>query len=649
MRDDGWYVVYSFVGCCDLFAHPTSLPQFSFSRDNSHELSDLSELFQESEAWGKKIRMLGQAKIGEELFTREFLEDLHAGARMGDAASLEDLSLYSFSLLNHVKVYQMHGAINLHALPALVGFTTEKVWVTDLHATVVFLVREEVRPKRTSTDGLNLVEHHLFVVYYDEPAQLLFICATYREESVYKEVASIFVHDHAQPLSLSKINRVLRRFSDLELFNVGMRNRAIGTVTETYRQLAGSAVHDAIDKGDGALYHRGHIFGRGRTADGVTTIGLSSLSKVWRLEQTRIPDLVRWCQSLARDIENPAPFTTGIPLDHLDAGHDITTLPHEVVLTADWQDEVYQHPPLVRLNDAAGQEQSILLLDCDVCVDRQQSATDAIFLEVHAHEVCTRLKFALMPYPALHYADDAQPRWQIERGFRHVDFAHYLTDNPLRFHLADGSLVEGCQLFPAPDSQEALLYDTATLMEAIDWRAANVDPERECGTCSPPLRSLHDWLRETLVASDALVVFYDHRSGECADYLTVSVDADGELLVRLYHGKGAGGPAPGDRVDDLYEVCGQATKCVQWRSKKRLISHVKTRLRTGSCFQKGDLQSFLALVEPYLRYEFALEVYAVQPGVSKSQLSPKMAMLLATTNRGLVSVGCQRLRVICSP
>src|SRR4029450_11706294 len=42
MRDDGWYVVYSFVGCCDLFAHPTSLPQFSFSRDNSHELSALT-------------------------------------------------------------------------------------------------------------------------------------------------------------------------------------------------------------------------------------------------------------------------------------------------------------------------------------------------------------------------------------------------------------------------------------------------------------------------------------------------------------------------------------------------------------------------------------------------------------------------------
>jgi hypothetical protein len=39
VRDDGRYVVYSFVGCCDLFAHPTSLTQFSFSRENSHEMS----------------------------------------------------------------------------------------------------------------------------------------------------------------------------------------------------------------------------------------------------------------------------------------------------------------------------------------------------------------------------------------------------------------------------------------------------------------------------------------------------------------------------------------------------------------------------------------------------------------------------------
>ena len=38
LRDDDRYIVYAFVGCCDLLAHPTSLSQFLFSRDHSREM-----------------------------------------------------------------------------------------------------------------------------------------------------------------------------------------------------------------------------------------------------------------------------------------------------------------------------------------------------------------------------------------------------------------------------------------------------------------------------------------------------------------------------------------------------------------------------------------------------------------------------------
>lgn len=607
---------------------------------------ELGELFDKNEAWGKKIRTIGQARIGQEVFTREFLEEFESDSVAGDIGSLEALSLYSFSLFNHVKVYQVHGMVNLHVPPYLTGFETERVWVNEAEATVVFLVREEFRPKWATAGGLNRIEHHLFVVYFDEQAQLLFICATYREESLYREIAAIFVDGNVSALSLNKINRALRSFTDLELFNVGMRNRATGTVAESYRQLAGSAVHHAIDKGDGSLYHRGHIFGRGQTADGTTTIGLSSLSKVWRLESTKIPGLVLWCRSLARDIANPAPFTTGIALDHLDAGCDITALPREVVLAADWQGAFYRNPPVVRLIDADGVQHAISLLDFDLLVDRSATNADAIVVEVTTRSESTRLKFSPVPYPAIQYVDDAQPRWQIERGSRLVDLATYLTDNPLRFHLADSSLLEGCQLFPAV--AEDAPYDADALMQAVDWDAAQVDIRREYGACPTPIRSLHDWLRDELVAGDPLVVFYDHRSGECADYLTVSQDADGQPLVRLYHCKGAGGDASRDRVSDLYEVCGQVTKSVQWRNKGRLIQKVKHRHKMGSVFCKGDLKAFLELIEPHPRYEFSLELYAVQPGVSKRKLSSKMATLLSTTSRGLVASGCQRLRVICS-
>lgn len=607
---------------------------------------DLNELYGESEAWGHKIRAIGQARIGDELFTREFLDDFEEAETASDVdASLEDLSLYSFSLFNHVKIFQARGDVDLRVHPEIRGFTTEKVWVNGPRSTLAFLVREEVRPKWASTDGLDRIEHHLFVVYFDEPSKLLFICATYREESAYKDVADVIIDGYAQPLSLSKINRVLRSFSELELFNVGMRNRMTGTVAESYRQIAGSAAHNAIDKGDGALYHRGHVFGRGRTMAGVTTIGLSSLSKIWRLESTKIPGLVKWCESLARDIENPAPFTTGINLDHLDAGRDITELPEETVLAADWQDEIYRKPPKI-VPAGYGGTTSLSLLDFDLAIDHSASNKERIVVEVQREGASVRLEAVLHPYPAVRYADAMQPGWIIERGFSKICLAEYLTHNPLRFHLADGSLLETCQLFEAAAEDEP--FDAEALIEDMDWAALNVDIEREYGECSPPKRSIHEWLREYLASNDAEIVFYDHRSGECADFMTVTHGPEGEPIISLYHCKGSGGSKPGDRVDDLFEVCGQAIKSTKWRNKKRLRDHVRRRRKSGSDFVKGDWTSFIEHLEQYAAYDFPLRIYVVQPGVSRSVLSSKMASLLTTTSRGLVASGCQRLKVIAS-
>lgn len=609
--------------------------------------SDLDELFKDSEAWGRRIRTIGQARIGVEVFRKEFIEEFEPNPAVVTDAAVEDLSLYSFTLFNHAKIFQVYGDVDLHAVPRLAGFRTERVWVNDPHATAAFLVREEVRPKWATTDGVDRVEHHLFVVHHDEQANLLFICATYREESIYREVASLFVSGHVQPLSLNRINRVLRSYRDLELFHVGMRNRATGTVAETYRQLAGSGVHHSIAKGDSALYHRGHVFGRGVTPSGVTTVGLSSLSKVWRLEQTKIPDLVQWLATLARDIENPAPFTTGIQLDHLDAGADLAAFPDEVVLAADWHEVTYRTMPVLRMDTGDGTQVVASLLDTDLVVDRSEASAEVIPVTFTNGDRSTRLAFSLRPYPAFRYLDDTQPRWAIQRSHRLVDLATYLTDHPLRFHLADGSLIQGGELFVS--RADELPFDVDARMIPMDWAAAGVDITREFGACAPPLVSIHDWLARELVASDAEIVFYDHRSGECADFLTVGVDEKGEPVIRLYHCKGAGGRPSGERVDDLYDVCGQVTKSVQWRSRKRLVPHVRKRLASGSRFLKGDLDQFGLLVGTDVRFEFPLEIFAVQPGVAKGELAPKMATLLATVDRGLVSFGCKGLQLISSP
>lgn len=604
---------------------------------------DLEMVFQENDAWSRMVRAIGQERIGREVFIREFLDEFEVNVAVGDESTLDDLSLYSFNLFNHVKVYRINGNVNLHVVPKLAGFITERVWVNNPHSTVAFIAREEVLPQWTTAGVLSSVDHHMFILYYDVQASLLFMCATCREDVIYKQLAEQFVIGYVGSLSLSRINRVLRSFQNLELFNVGMRNRARGTVAESYRQIAGSAAHIAIAKSDGTLYHRGHVFGRGRTARGITTIGLSSLSKIWRLESCKLPQLVQWCQSLARDIENPAPFTTGIPIDHLDAGIEVAQLPELSVLGADWQDAFFAKAPTVFL---ANSPNPLSLLDIDLSASWSVEEPNQYVVTLTAPTESTQLLFQLAPFPILTYRDEHQPRWYVDRRGRSYDLADYLSETPLRFYLEDGSLLEGCQLFQTP--VEDAPFEAAELMEAVDWTANNVNPYREFGVCEPPLRSVHEWLGERLNNSRAEIVFYDHRPGECADYLTAEIDEEGELQTCLYHCKGAGGAPSGNRDSDLFEVCGQVTKSVRWRNKKALIKQVRSRLRTGSIFIKGDIQTFLNLIETSTHYDLPLKIYIVQPGLSIEQLSAKSSTLLATASRGIVAHGCQRLHIICA-
>jgi hypothetical protein len=509
---------------------------------------DLLDLFDESDTWGKKVRLLGQQTIGAEVEAQDFLQSFEEVLTQDPNPPLEDLSLHSFSLFNHVKVHEVHGTIDLRHEPAVTGFTTERVWLNEDEATVAFLIREEVRPQWATTPGLDRIEHHLVVVYWDEAARLLFVCSSHREEALYKEVVSGFVKGRFRTLSLNKTNRVLRPFANLELFNVGIRNRATGIVAESYRQITGSSAQNALQKGDAALYHRGHIFGRGETPSGSTTIGVSSLGKVWRLDHSRISELVKWCRLLAADIANPTPFKTGIQIDHFDVGKDIEEIPDEVILAVDWDEQVYRHPFRLEFTTSIGIVRASSALDFDLVVVHERIDTKTIHFALNIDDFSTTLAYSLDPVPSVVYADDQQPKLRVVRGYSGKDFVEFVGEEHLRFHLADGSVLQGSELFP-PMGEEEVLFDAAERSSEIDWKAASVDITVEYykdgvqAAVGDRLKSIHEWLKDELANSDAVAVLYDHRPGEAADFIAVYADEENRSLVKLYHCKASDAPA----------------------------------------------------------------------------------------------------------
>ena len=71
--------------------------------------------------------------------------------------------------------------------------------------------------------------------------------------------------------------------------------------------------------------------------------------------------------------------------------------------------------------------------------------------------------------------------------------------------------------------------------------------------------SIHVRLRTYLLELDYDIIIYDHGSGELADFITIKNDS--EINIELYHVKASKNSVPtGNRVDEVYEVSGQAGK-----------------------------------------------------------------------------------------
>jgi hypothetical protein len=116
--------------------------------------------------------------------------------------------------------------------------------------------------------------------------------------------------------------------------------------------------------------------------------------------------------------------------------------------------------------------------------------------------------------------------------------------------------------------------------------------------------------------------------------------------------------APGRRVEDLYEVCGQAQKSISWASspakKTDLFTHLLRResLReyenAPTRIEVGTQEQLLTLREMSRLLPVNFKFYIVQPGVSKGDVSPDQLPLLSVTENYLLEMYQLKFGVISS-
>ena len=602
-------------------------------------------LFEVGAAWQDLVENLHSDQLEREGQLREVLKSFDQ--QENPAPDLKDMSLYALEPYHHVKIYRANGAVDLYTD---LEFPEEMVVayraVSRDHSSVVWVTRER-SAVRWSRDGRIVdVNHNLFVVHYDEDTRLLFICSTIRAEGVYEALATQLMEGQHRILPLARINRALNGLSGLEFFNVGMRNRVPGNQTESYRIITGPSAGQAILPSDARLFHRGHCFGRGESGDGPVTIGLSSSSKVWSNGRSQVPDLISWCKDLAKRIETERIPITGGGLDHLSVGEEVDSLPADI-FRADWDYELYRDPRAAEIWEAQNHI-SVQLLDFEIEVEHEKCSDNQIALLFSCDGAHYRATFSYCTDRLFEPGSDHEIAVNVISGNRSISLIDFLNEYPLCFYTESLGLLRGFDFYRPPKGD--VVPFSVDLIEAIDWRGQKVDVRREFGVARNGLRSIHEFTQAYLGASSANVVYYDHGTGEVADFVALEERA-GHVIVSLYHCKGSGGDLPGDRVEDAYEVCGQAVKSVIYADPARLLDRLEGRFRRRageSTFIKGDSDSFRQLLQSHGRAAFGFEIVAVQPGITRDGLSPRIANLLSATNDYLVRGGFSALRVMAS-
>lgn len=148
----------------------------------------------------------------------------------------------------------------------------------------------------------------------------------------------------------------------------------------------------------------------------------------------------------------------------------------------------------------------------------------------------------------------------------------------------------------------------------------------------------------------------DDGKGEIADLVGIK-DSPNLIDITLYHLKYAIDGRVSGLLDNLYQVCGQAQKSIRWKylSGDKVFTHIlkrndkKIKQNKSSIILKGTSKDILKLREEATnRKEIRYHVVIVQPGMSKSQCSYEMKILLGITVQVLKQMANIDCNVICS-
>lgn len=622
----------------------------------------LERLYAENADWNKLLQFISSEAISGEAELHEFMQGF---------SGLEDspVSIRNLSPAASTVVYDTRDLKGWSWQPMRIeqAFDSENI-VGSAHvnhqAQIVFVVvRNRKQVKWGRIDHLLDVTHELYVAYFNEEENFLFIFGSDRKGKQRTVAERLFRPHHPVIVDGDIAFRVFGDVTPLRLLNLGLKdavNRLIG-----FRMFVGPDIGQGLEELDGSNRIMTNVFGRGYQDGQMMDYGSSAKGRIWSYRTTdNLLDWKTWCDRIAPRLRNSS-YTRKQILERALVPKSIINVPdnHEV-LSVTWNEGMWRFEDATLYFNfyAEDKRETLSLLLCEIQLVGMSSNRDSFLFEIigeKGEEVFTARYRGTIGERGMHYEHEEGHTVSVTKGRyssgEETAIRDFFDQYPPTFRFSLGSLLISNLWYEIEfDRSESFNKDQ---IDDWDWTGVDIKKESAWKHGANQHDSIQWKVMEEVRAEGFDIVFNDDGSGEIADIVAMRISEDRKTLhINFYHLKYSGEVKPGHRVNDLYAVCGQAQTSVHW---KQHIMGLFSRMQYRAAMSLGKTPSFnryfhgsqtdLQRCEYFAsRIHIDLQIFIVQPGLKKSEVSEDQLELLAATRAYLQQTLMVPLSVISS-
>lgn len=611
---------------------------------------ELSELYAQDSDWNSLLSTLSSGQIDEQIDFDEFIR----GFQHIDNSKIPFQNI-RFAL-STVVFKNNSGSYNLNNFKkGIHNFDELEYKFSDYNTstrTLVFISAERSEIEWVNYKDVYGLNWKLIILYYDIVNNLLFIHSS-DKSSLFKDIAKEILGETFELISGLNIYKAYYDIKRISLQNVGLKeflNRKI-----RFRMTVGTDIEEALSIAEQQRGQKAFVFGSGYENGNKITIGCSYKGRIWSYLKGNLKEFISWCNNIGNKLVNESINPNQILKQTL-IPTIIREIPKKYPTHIDWDENIYnfyEHKVSFVVNTY-----EFDLSFCSLNIINPSDNGEIYFeIETPTNNIQFQKEIYVKrdtntgaEFPDYKITKLSADNLNIKIGSKTYDIIEYFNDNVPQIWFADGSSIKGVEYVEL--KQVIAPYPTERL---IEWNWSGVDLSKEAqGVVPLKTDSIQFKVIQILQQNDYDIIYDDDGSGEIADIVTIKETND-LIKVGFYHIKYAKDGNVNTRIDNFYEVCGQAQKSIVWKHKKGIefFEHLlrrKTKVRQGNernRLEKGtetDLERLMAIAKNKKPMEF--EIFIVQPSLSKHNTSDSILTLLGVTENYLKEVGNIDLKVI---